>query len=307
MALNNVCIENIGYSSFSYYSSADIHIRDYYFSVCSVIKRELPSISSDINLNFCKERVEFENSNPTFALSLQPEHTLVKPGGRSCDSSTILGDASYDNENYLIRLDNYDILKNSDAILDYSMANISHLGQGKTKSLINNFFHFAPLIYDDVFFDIGDRTETITLFNPESSDRRNNFLKGAGKISGPVKNIMGVFDKTDLRDIYKKCRILVNIHQTPHHHTLEELRVLPAILNGVIVVSENAPLKDKIPYSDFIVWSEYSDISDTIRWVLDDYENIHDKLFSFPLKEKIDNMRKNNRSSINRLLNHLSR
>ena len=302
---NRVCIEKIGYSSLSYYSIPDICFRDYYLSVCSVIKKELSSIRSGINLNFCQEPVEFGNSNPTFTLSLQPEHTLVKPGGRSCDPSNILGEASYDNENYLIRLDKYDTLKKSDAILDYSMANITHLEKGKTKSLINKFFYFSPLTYDDTFFDTADRTDIITLFNPQSSDRRKSFLEGSCNLSSPVKNIMDVFDKTDLRNIYKKSRVLVNIHQTPHHHTLEELRVLPAILNGVIVVSENVPLKNEIPYSDFVVWSEYSDMNDTIRRVLGDYKNIHNKIFSFSLKEKIENMRKNNSSSINRLLNHL--
>jgi hypothetical protein len=65
---------------------------------------------------------------------------------------------------------------------------------------------------------------------------------------------------------------LVNIHQTDTHHTLEELRVLPALLTGIIVISEEVPYKESIPYSKHIIWSKYDDIPKKISSVLSKYK-----------------------------------
>ena len=42
-----------------------------------------------------------------------------------------------------------------------------------------------------------------------------------------------------LRALLDSTQILINVHTTAHHHTLEEYRVLPALLRGCVVVSED--------------------------------------------------------------------
>jgi hypothetical protein len=69
-----------------------------------------------------------------------------------------------------------------------------------------------------------------------------------------------------------KYKILVNIHQTDHYQTLEELRVLPALMTGILVISEDSPYKEHIPFSKHIIWSTYDNIVDTINNVLDNYD-----------------------------------
>jgi hypothetical protein len=103
--------------------------------------------------------------------------------------------------------------------------------------------------------------------------------------------------------VYKNSKVLVNVHQTDHHHTFEELRVLPALLNGVIVVSEDVPLKEKIPYSDYIVWASYDNIAQTVKDVSNNYEYYFNKIFTnSKLMECIKKMQDLNMKCFDKLL-----
>jgi hypothetical protein len=50
---------------------------------------------------------------------------------------------------------------------------------------------------------------------------------------------------------------LIKIHQHDDYNTCEELRILPALLSNVIVISEVSPLIEYIPYKDHIIWFEF--------------------------------------------------
>ena len=85
--------------------------------------------------------------------------------------------------------------------------------------------------------------------------------------------------------MYSSTKIILNIHQTDHHHTFEELRVLPALLSGVIVICEESPLKEHIPYKDYVVWCNYDEIINVTKDVLSNYEKYYELLFSSKLNE----------------------
>ena len=100
----------------------------------------------------------------------------------------------------------------------------------------------------------------------------------------------------------QKNKILINVHQTDHHHTFEELRVLPALLNGVIIISEDVPLKDKIPYNEFIIWSDYDKIVDKVKEVYENYEFYYNKIFvNSNLSEILMSMTENNHKIFEKL------
>jgi hypothetical protein len=71
---------------------------------------------------------------------------------------------------------------------------------------------------------------------------------------------------------------MINIHQTEHHHTLEELRVLPAVCCGVIVVCERSPLTEHLPYNEFIVWSDFDAVLETVEEVLN-YDEYYNRIY----------------------------
>ena len=85
--------------------------------------------------------------------------------------------------------------------------------------------------------------------------------------------------------------------------TFEELRVLPALLNGVIIISENVPLKEKIPYSEYIIWVEYEKLAETTLEVYNNYLEYYDKIFTQGnLKEILTNMEINNSNVFNKII-----
>ena len=55
--------------------------------------------------------------------------------------------------------------------------------------------------------------------------------------------------------------------------------------NGVIVVSEKSPLSDSVPYNELIIWTDYDNIINKTKEVLENYEEYHKNLFS---KKNID-------------------
>ena len=84
---------------------------------------------------------------------------------------------------------------------------------------------------------------------------------------------------SDVEELYARTRILVNIRQTDHCDTLEELRVLPALRSGVIVISELAPNKELTRYSEFIIWGTLDELPEIIRNVQDNYESTWNSIF----------------------------
>jgi hypothetical protein len=110
----------------------------------------------------------------------------------------------------------------------------------------------------------------------------------------PHININNCFEPNKLEDILKQTKIIINIHQTPHHHTLEELRVLPALECGVIVISEKSPLIETVPYHDLIIWSSYDEIIEKVKEVINNYEFLHNKIFSVENIDRICGYKKQN-------------
>jgi hypothetical protein len=87
---------------------------------------------------------------------------------------------------------------------------------------------------------------------------------------------------------------MLNIHQTPHHHTFEELRVLPALQNGVIVLAEESPLKELIPYHECIIWVSYDTILDVARDVLSRYDDVWTQLFTPTMRKTLESLHESN-------------
>ena len=100
-------------------------------------------------------------------------------------------------------------------------------------------------------------------------------------------NINNCFVKQRVQDLYRNTKILINIHQTDHHHTFEELRVLPALLNGTLVISEISPLSELVPYSKCVIWTTYDKILSTAKDILARYDEVHKQIFESVENRKI--------------------
>jgi len=294
-------IESIGENNIAYITNPSIHVMEYYNYCLNLLKKKLSESNKPINIIFGNINHNFNNGNLTIKTDIQYEHTLVKDGGRGV-SEKIFGNVKHDNGFYLVRIDNYNYLSKLDFILEYSIPNIINITESNhfndySKKIIN----IAPLLYD-IDFNKTNKVDTITLFTDTKNVRRNKLLNENNWI-----NVDDCYTNNDLIARYKTTKILVNVHQTDHHHTFEELRILPALSRGVVIVSEDVPLKEYIPYHEFIVWSSYNNLTKTVIEVQDNYEYYYNKLFKNGnldlLLYKLSESNYNNLNIINTKLN----
>ena len=163
---------------------------------------------------------------------------LLNKGGRDSNGSKIGEINVIDNssEKYLIRLDNYHKWFESDIIIDYSIPNIINVASiNDYQKLSKKHLYIPALLYDSEFmFSTNNRNiNTLTTFINTNEPRRASFL---ALMKNEHLNINKCFEGEKLMQLYTQTKVLINIHQTDHHHTVEELRILPALLCGTIVV-----------------------------------------------------------------------
>jgi len=296
-----VIVEQINNSQICYFSEPDIHIRDYYLYCLNFLKKEMSSTDESLNIIFGKIHQVFDNKNPVYKFDLQIEHTLVKASGRGVKNQ-IFGSVEYgQGEYYLVRLLDDEYLNGIDFIIDYSRPNITNITNSNTYSeLAKKFTYISPFTME-IDFGTSFRNGIISTFTKNGSHRRtiieNQLI---GSIS-EYENFTDVFEKSKLQTLYDKTKILINVHQTDHHHTFEELRVLPALCRGTLVVSEDVPLKEHIPYNEFIIWSTYEDLVDKVIEVEKNYDYFYKKIFTKKNKNKLIDLKNINEKKINNL------
>lgn len=205
-------------------------------------------------------------------IGLQYEHTLVRPGGRDADGATSSTTPLPDGGGcYLARVVDRTFLESCDLVVDYSLANRVHLERaGGYERLLARLLCVSPLLVRPELPPLPPVTTALTLFSDPSVPRRRRFLEAARERGLPLSNLRGVWRMADLAARYRGAGVLVNLHQTDEHHTLEELRVLPALQCGTLVVSERVPLAELIPWAAHIVWSEPEGMVDAVERVLAD-------------------------------------
>lgn len=305
---NNIKIEKCNESFISYIDDYSLSVREYYLYCVNLFKEILLNNNYNINIIFGDFFVEFNNDFKTIKIDIQYEHTIVKPGGRDVNNAPI-GNIKLDqNTNYLVRIDNLNHLNKMDLIIEYSIPNIINIQKSnKFQEYEKKITHIYPTIYDKIDSVQQDKNlDVITTFQNIYEPRRFKLLHDCLTSGLDVKNINNCYDGNEIKKIYEKTKILINVRQTDYHDTLEELRILPALLNKCVIISEYAPLIEHIPYSKFIIWSNYSNIIKTIKEVKENYEQIYDSIFnSVEYYEMIGNLKQNNKNNIKNTLSKI--
>lgn len=296
-----VNVEKIKNNYIAYFSNPSVHIKDYYEYCTELLRQKLFSIEKPINIIFGKFDLKFNNTNRTLRIDIQVEHTLVKDGGRGVNDK-IFGNIKDENGNfYLVRIDNYDYFNSLDFIIEYSIPNIYNI---KSCNLYDNYLkkniNISPACYD-INFDNFNKKNTITIFSNNGSSRREKFLKQLIEKNIDHIHINNCFSKKDILDQYSKTKILINLRQTEHHHTFEEIRVLPALRNGIVIISEDVPLREKLPYHEHIVWCSYDNLIDKTKEVQENYSYYYDKIFNKNLKNIFRDIETNNYNNLSLL------
>ena len=166
-----------------------------------------------------------------------------------------------------------------ESVFEYSKANINNIKiSNHFKKYSDIFRYYPPLIYDIINIDnIGNRVKNCLTIH-SSTPRRNNIHQKVDM--DYFHNVCGgsvMYSKDIIKSVMDDYKVLVNIHQTDKYCTLEELRVLPALMTGMLVISEESPYKEHIPYHEHIIWSPYDKMVETINNVVENYNFFRQK------------------------------
>jgi hypothetical protein len=242
------------------------NLGQYYYYIVSLLKTFFLEEDVPYEVNF-----GINSLKKDINLDFQYEHTIIKSGDK-----------------YNHRIERYDYLNNLDCIFDYTNTNVYFLSTfNELHNYVKKNIYIPPLIYDDYSVsNINNRVNDITTIH--------NWSKRRGDFFNKLKhdNIDNVLDKNSIRNILNTYKILLNIHQTDVHSSFEELRVAPALSTGILIISEDVPFKEQIPYNEHIIWCSYENIEKTIEDVLTNYEYYVEKKLT-GLSTTIKNIKKN--------------
>lgn len=288
--------EKVGSFNIAYDNNFTHSVREYYVYCINLFREQLKYLTGQMNFVFGDINYIFDNGLTTKRIALQFEHTLVRPGGRDSDGFPVgnipIADGS---GNYLVRLCNYDSLSRANIIVEYSIPNIVNVRSiDKFPHYCDKVIHISPCLYDIDFSDHRPLDITTNFYDP-NQPRRYKLLQSLAPLG--VRNHTGVYDDK-LAKLYSASKVLVNIHQTDYHDCLEELRVLPGLRRGCVVIAERSALQDIIPYAEHIVWADYDKIPDMVESVLKYYDDYRNSIFGGPLLNLLRDMEHDNQVTV---------
>lgn len=262
-----------------YRSNPEIVIHDYYMYVLDGLLQALGAVTKFQLVFFeCPGIKILKYLLPFSTIFLQIEHTLFRRESKN-SYQALSGNlpVPHVSETYLIRINDFEKLNQANIIFDYSRINLLNI---RSVDLLGCYykktFCISPALYS-IQTSMSGRAGVITLFGNLELPRRKIFLENLKKNDIDFKNISGTY--RGVEKIYQKAKIVLNIRQTDGHDTLEELRVLPALRSGAIVISERAPYAIKTRYARFIIWGSIEEIPELVKKVESNYEFFHQKIF----------------------------
>lgn len=281
-----------------------IYVREYYRYCVALFRDALQQQPRKLHLVFA-DYPAGDSTLPLRRIAFQIEHTLVKPGGGDSNDAPLsrtplpTGDGYY-----LARLLQRQKLAGADLIIDYSKINMEHLRAANGfDDILPRLVTIAPLLHTQCFSREGRHIPALTLFSDPREGRRAALLAAARTRGLRVRNRKRCFDQRSLEALYRSTRVLLNVRRSDHHDTIEELRILPALQSGVIVVSEDGPLRHLLPYARHIVWADYDSLLDRCAEVLNHYDAWHAHLFGGPeLPALLETIAAANRAAVERAL-----
>lgn len=266
----------------------DRHVAEYYNFVAQGLARAVQSLQPRPKL-----RATLDYSpGPRLAhrgqwapnILIQIEQTVVAPGAQESNAVPgkipLIGQAG----NYYARLaGEMKRFREASAIIDYAAVNVKNIKY----SDLNRFtqgkhVYIAPLITRHMINESPRRRDILSILTvmskPKAGERRAQIVEDLSRQGLRFKHVENKYRRLD--QVYSRAGILLNINQTDYHHTLTELRLLPALSQGVIVISEIVPEIGSVPYSKFIFFARRNELGDVIRRVQDNYHDVWHSIFS---------------------------
>lgn len=168
--------------------------------------------------------------------------------------------------------------QNASAVVDYSALNIERLSAlPELTSHSGKFCTIAPLLGNYSANKKPRKDVTVaSMYGSPGRGRRgrmNSMLNKAG-----IK-VLNIHNFEDYEVAFRDVAILLNFRQVEHFSTPEELRILPALLQGVLVIVEDTPFARQSLCADFLVFADVSELATRIKDVQSNYSRYWNEIF----------------------------
>lgn len=248
-----------------------LHLQPYLRYCQRLISREAGSNRSKrrIFLGFSKHSHRLPQNS--LRIVVQPEQTIassVEGSGRAYLSKTF--DPQTRAPYYVRLLGDFQGFEEADFIFDYSAANLAHVLNSDLRALYEKKARYIPPLIG--YPGPAPRQRRVpkvsTMFGGPDVGRRSELL---AQLSVRGVQTTNIFNEIDYGKALTDVGILLNYRQFAHFQTFEELRVLPALIQGCVVVNEEAPLSSEIPYFEFLELASAEDYVNRVQWVAKNY------------------------------------
>jgi hypothetical protein len=228
-----------------------------------------------------KKTISFDNNNKTVYIYLNLEQTIIDD-----TAITLVKEpetkVAFNDKQYTVNMEMFNDFKDNDIIFDYSKPNIKNIEiSGLYPDFLPKLQYVSACVYKNVnAAQLTKTIDTLTLFADISiSARREQKLQEINALLVNHRNETNCFEE-ELKTLLGNTKILINIHNSDYANTFEEVRVLPALQQKVLVVSEVSPLTELIPFGPMIIWSTYDNIVQKAKEVLDNYDTYYSQIFT---------------------------
>ena len=257
-------------------------------------------------LGFAKHALQLPK-NARFIL-LQHEQTHFNPHAYSEFLSTpgANHDPAVDEVIHGVRLhggpESYD---RANAIVEYSRANISNVMQSPLQELYAGKTQYVAPLFSKRKESVGPRKipNVFSMFGSPHLGRRGELLDNLRKCGIEVENLQE-FD--DYCRAFKRVAILLNISQKSYLQTPEELRLLPALIQEVVVITERNVYLEEAQYRPYLVETTFDTFAKDIFFAQDSYFDLWTERFSTSSSRNnfhafVEQLQAQNRHSFERL------
>jgi hypothetical protein len=279
----NICFKKVNDSYIYYDNSMWIAIKDYITYIIELLEEYLknnPSLCVNIFVNL-DAPVETNNDNKTIKIGINYVQTIMSDEVANLATEP-QSKIEFNNKKYTVNMEMFDFLNPMDIIFEYSKPNIKNLEvSGLYSDYLKKVRYISPSVYKFIN-NSSDKSnknvDTLTLFADEiASPRRQIILDDLNK-NFQHTHRFNCFNE-ELKELMQNTKILINVHQSDYENTFEEIRILPALLNKVLVISEPSPLNELLPYNRLIIWANYDNIIEKTKEVLENYDTYFNDIF----------------------------
>lgn len=284
----NFAGKKIGRRRFYRLKVVPVHIQLWYDYCAFGIERAMPLGGGHKPVFVCFSKHVQKLPTGSFSVVVQHEQTILNASHPQDDA--VPSDLRDGNQmpHYLVRtFGPNEGFQLANRIIEYSDANIWHVLNSSREHLYRDkVVHVVPLLRGSKR-QLGPRPKASvhTMFGSPHLGRRAELIARLKESGIETTNI---FEFDDLGAAFEDCAILINYSQFAHFRTLEELRIVPALLQRVVVITEPFPYPERIDVSPFVVAAAEPSIEAVVQQTRDNYFEIWDKLFGDGRFEKLE-------------------